>query len=344
MAVPPYVQTALNKALGKLTQDWKGKLGITSVVLQNDSTPIFFLQGPERNPPLGLPSFITVQPSPQHLPKEIPIRWRQDTPASTNQTLPLKPSANADLNRSMWNFWTPEEPKEITVVRPATHVPYVPVVGEPPKVDDYAGQLAVDARLPQYNIQNFWSRPFEPFACICCTFYATRTLVYSYQVPQDYLLVLDGISLEVPSFMVPGEIIEVTILRDQSPIIDFEEMVVDPLNPDPARRCLYTSSIQPNLPWQARFDRNQRLNVALTFKGLFPFSKTSADTFCGTTCILLHGWLGSLMDNRDGAARPVDPGDYRDQSTLKDLEAVTPEQVAEMQAWLAGTVAMGKRN
>ena len=346
-------------ALQQLAAKWKGQHGVARLTVQSGSSglPVFLLHGVGPRPP-AVPNWI-ILPAASGVAVRVSILWRDlnsgaigadPAPARVEvfdpqqgARAPLNPFNERDVERAMWSFFTPTTPAPVEVVRPAFHVHPVPTAQQPPPAETEVPQISVDGRLPQYNLPNFWAKPWEPYGCLCCTFYQTPTLLYSFQAPQDYLLIVDGIAFDVPQFMTIGEAFDVTIRRDGENILTFEEVVIDPLNPDPSLRCLFTSTQKP-LPLWIRFDRNQQLTVEITLKGLYPFTtKTSTDTFCGVICALLHGWFGSLMDNRDGAARPIDVGGMRDGDGSEVLSNPATLETAEEKAlwlnlWLARNV------
>ncbi len=111
------------------------------------------------------------------------------------------------------------------------------------------------------------------------------------------------------------------------------QMMADNLNPDPGNRAAFSSHVRP-LPLWLRFDRNETISIFITPKGLFPFPKTPADSFCGNICVLLHGWIASLIDNRDGAMRPIDVGRMREGSGDELASAVSADDMTLLVQWL----------
>ena len=77
---------------------------------------------------------------------------------------------------------------------------------------------------------------------------------------------------------------------------------------DPAEEYVGAGHYRP-MPIYARFDHDQTITARVKVLGPYPFKPTSADTLGGCFHIFLSGWMASLMDNRDGGARPVDMGD-----------------------------------
>lgn len=360
-------QPVLEAALRQLNQKWAGVGGVTRVSLQSDDhgRPLFFFCGPSE-PGAKLPNGMVV-PDPMGRPFRVPIRWRREDPLAAvvhkpapqvddlrkanlpelfnpqpEALGPLDPLKNEDIDKAYWWFFTPAPDRPLHVVHPAFHAMIDPVLGKDPPPDSIAPIMYFDARLPQYDMPNFWAKPWEPYGCLCCTFYTRPTIVLQYTVPQDYMLVIDGIALNASCPLLPGETFLVEILRDGAMLLAFEEVFIDPANPDPARRWMFTGTGLP-IPLWMRFDRNETVTVRITPLGPFPFAKSPYDTFCCTVCVLMHGWLGSLMDNRDGAARPVDVGGLRDfdgDEVTRDSWVADdlPARAALLQQWLTEAV------
>ena len=347
----PTKQT-LSAALSQLNGKWKDKAGVTRVGFQTDSAgivPMFVFYGPTTQAPPGLPGSVVV-PDVNGRPYKVSIFWRQNEDATapaqiqsqkpelfnnkSNAPLPLDPLADADIDKAYFWFFTPAD-ENFTVKNwlPAFNVPQVPTNMAPPLAELIDTQIHVDMRLPQYDNPNFWAKAFEPSACICCTYYMRPTIVYSYTVPDTYLLVLDGISYDVNVILPFGTIFQVEILRGGAVAAIIEEIVVDPANPDPSNRVAFCNHSAPT-PLHVTIDRGENLTVKITVKGPYPFTKTQQDTFCGDICVLLHGWLGSLTDNRDGAPRPVDVGEMREGVGNETLKETTEEYVKTLLAWV----------
>lgn len=359
-------QSTLDTALRQLNKKWAGRDGVVRVSLQSDEhgRPLFFFCGPSERPADILPNGMVV-PDPMGRPFRVPIGWRREDTGSvyTNQSLtktgapelfnpqpdavrPLDPLKNEDIDKAYWWFFTPTPKRQLDVVNPAFHAMVDPVLGAIPPPDHIAPVMFFDARLPQYDMPNFWAKAYEPYGCLCCTFYTRPTIVYQYTVPEDYMLVINGICFTTTCDIGPGETFLIEIMRNGAMILAFEEVLIDPANPDPSQRWLFTGCSLP-LPLWIRFDRNETITVRITPLGLFPFTKSTYDTFCCTVCVLLHGWLGSLMDNRDGAARPVDVGGNRDfmgDEVTKDAWVIDelPARAKLLQQWLTEAVGYVK--
>lgn len=338
--------------LRQLNAKWMNKNGVTRVALQTDpesKMPGYYMEGQTAEIPQGLPNRMFV-PGNDGRPFGVPVYWRQDTSTPVSQPilnnrpeifnprgnakLPLDPMADEDIDKAYWFFATPANlNRTVKNYLPAFHTIPTPTNMEPPPAKEIDTQYHVDMRLPQYDNPNFWSKPFEPSGCLCCTYYMRPTIIYSYVVPDTYLLVLNGISYDIPTVLPFGTIFQVDIYGRTGLAASFEEIVVDPANPDPSKRVAFASHESPT-PLFVLVDRGETLTVKITVKGPWPFVKTDMDTFCGTICVLLHGWIASLVDNRDGAMRPSDVGEWREGVGNETLPEVSEEYVKTLLAWI----------
>jgi len=348
-------QTILQAGLQQLNAKWMGKNGVSRVVLQSDPSgklPAYYFQGPSAQVPAGLPGCMVV-PNQDNRPFKVPVFWRQeaDIPqqqsvlsprpeifnSSGNARLPLDPLADQDIDRAYWFFATPPTlNRRVKNYLPAFHAIPEPTNMAPPAPEADNAQIHVDMRLPQYVNPNHWAKPFDPYACICCTWFARPTIIYNFIVPDTYMLILKGISYDISTDFPAGTVFQVDILRGGSVAASFEETVVDPLNPDPSKRCAFASHDQ-STPLFVLVDRGESLMVQITMKGLYPFTKTDQETFCGTLCILLLGWLAPIMDNRDGAMRPSDVGDMREGVGNESYGDITEEYIEMLMEWIHAT-------
>ncbi len=341
----------LQAGLRQLNTKWMGRGGVTQVLLQKDhnGVPGYYFTGDSPTLPPGLPGWMIV-PGEDNRPFKVPVYYRQNIAAPKNLAvpsdkpeifnskaqakLPLDPLSDEDVDRAYWFFATPPTlNRNVQNLLPAFHAIPQPTNMAPPAADEIDTQFHVDMRLPQYDNENFWSKPFEPSACLCCTWYNRPTLIYNFQIPDTYLVVVNGISYDLPNVLPFGTIFQVDILRGGSVAASFEEIVVDPANVDPSRRVAFASHTNPT-PLYVLVDRGETLGVQITVKGPYPFSKTNLDTFCAGICILLHGWMASLMDNRDGAPRPSDVGEMREGVGNETVPQITQDDVTELLTWI----------
>jgi len=320
--------------------------------------PVYVLHGPTKNPPDGLPGRMKL-PDVRGRVVVVPVMWAtasapavplivpSDRPVPTAQSpewlgtpdFPVRKSPTADerdLDVSMWRGFTPIDRRDVaTQYFPAPAEPVV-TAGEIPKADVSELQVSVDTT----GEWGWWTKPFDAQGCLCCTFYQTSVTVFSYVVPQDYCLYIDAWAFFVSGVLPVGETFNVRFLRDGETLLEYDEVIVSPTNPDPAKRCLFSGSTEQVQHSYLRIDRNQTFSVVITTKGLAPFLKTNQDTFCATICVLLHGHLLALLDNRDGGPRPRDVGALRDDLWGTGmLDEVTAGDVQQLLAWMDGASA-----
>lgn len=343
----------LEAGLVQLNNKWTGKNGITKVLLQTDPSgkiPGYYFQGTTVTMPADLPGRMVV-PDADGRPYSVAVFWRRDVKIpqvsgvqspnpeifnpSGNARLPLDPLADEDIDKAMWFFATPANlNRSVENILPSFHAIPQPTNMAPPSAEEINTQLHIDMRLPQYDNPNFWSKPFQPNACMCCAYYARPITVYSYVVPDTYLLRLTGISYDISSLLPFGTVFQVDILRGGSIAASFEEIVVDPANADPSKRVAFASHETPS-PLFVLVDRGETLSIQLTVKGPYPFTKNEQDTFCGTICLLLQGWIATIMDNRDGAPRPSDVGEMRAGVGNETYADLTEDYVKTLLTWVS---------
>lgn len=326
---------ALIEALSKLNMKYRGKNGVTNVTFQVlGDKPSFAMQGPTKTPPPGLPGGIKVT-DPVGTIVVVPVIWIQ------NAVRPM--ASQKDGKPTMWDG-PPASPDQRKVEdnnkdllqRPVeeffpAETPRIVTAGDVPKTDTINIQVHIDVTGPL----PWWTKSFDVIGCLCCVYYNQESIVLQYQIPQDYMWIVDGWSFFVGDNLAVGEIFETSFKRDGDNLLTFEEAIIDPANPDPALRCLFSSSVEQRTMTYLRFDRNQMLTVTITPRGPFPFNKPPLSSFCGTICVLLHGHRLNLMDNRDGGPRPRDVGEIRDLFDPTDvINSVTSEELQ----WITQTI------
>lgn len=307
--------------LGQLNRKYAGK-GVDRVTVQMiNGHPAYIMQGSTQEPPPGLPGTIQLA---QNL--TLPIIWAYKRSAA----VPLP--NEQDLDKAMWYGVVPEARRDVaTVYMPGSDT--IITQQEIPKTDSVDLQVAVDVTGPL----GWWDIALELEGCLCCAYYMLPITLLTYVVPQDRVLYVDSWSFFVYLNAPIGWVFNVRFLRDGETLLSYDEVVVDPTNPDPAKRCLFSGSIEQVMNSYLRIDRNQTLSVVITPKGLFPFLNTPLQSVCGNICVLLHTHATALLDNRDGAPRPKDVGDMRDDLTGDGLlNQVTQDDVDQLMMWLNG--------
>ncbi len=299
-------QSDLNKALIKVQQDFSSLAGVKSMRLAfyKGRLPVIIVEGSIPARPAQLPK--AVRTFADALPYNVPLLWHApEDPRASMPIVPSTPQEDMPLNNDMWAGAPVVEDRRMKMWEPGT-APVVPILEAPPATDEGEHQFATAARLPQFVTPNFWAKPFHEFGNICCPFYERRTTIYAYTVPSDYLLILKGVSYEFSDLVLLDQFI-IHVLRDGNEITQWYDMKASN-DPDPAKQFTFGGHFRPFPVW-ARFDHDQRMVLAVTVRGPYPFTKTMQDRLGGCMSIYPQGWLGSLYDNRDGGARPVDMGE-----------------------------------
>jgi hypothetical protein len=298
----------LQAALRKVQGDFGRTPGVTRIRLMAlHGHPIILVEGTLAVRPMNLPRAYRVLVD--AAPYMVPIAWRST--GAKQAAVPLQPSgseADMPLNNDLWAGAPLVTPRPVKMWQPAS-TPLVPDLQQPPIATESEYQRAFSMRLPQFATPNFWAKPFYEGGNICCPFYETRTLAFSYQVPSDYLLIVTGVSYEF-SDLVPFDQFTISVARDSNEVSRWVDMRA--LNTsDPAEEYVFAGHYRP-FPYWGRFDHDQWLNIYVTVHGPWPFTATPQDQLGGCMSVFPSGWLGSLYDNRDGGARPVDMGELND--------------------------------
>lgn len=210
------------------------------------------------------------------------------------------------IDDAMWGGGTPVEDRPGTLITPGQQ-PLVSVMGQIPPTEQERYQLAVNARLPQFADPNFWAKPFDQTGSVCTDLYETEYLTFAYTVPSDYMVIVSGVSYQFDDVLVPFDQFEVSIYRDTERLAVWNDMRAL-TTADPAEEYVFAGHYRP-MPFYGRFDHDQVITARVKVLGQYPFTHTSADALGGCFHIFLTGWMPSLMDSRDGGARPVDMGD-----------------------------------
>lgn len=285
----------------KFAEDFGHEPSIDNVELgTHNSQPAIIVSGYAATPPAGMPTAIRLRNSDTSL-FIVRIIWKN---AGSAPAVPAP--VNKDLDLDMWAGAPPITDRQVTLWTPSD-TPIQVLQGKPPEAADFRRQASVPMRIPQFVKPNFWSKPFDQIGNVCLPFYDTWTEVYSTLAPNDYMLIIRGISYEFTGNIQPFDQFEVRVRRDSEYLAQWFDMMAIP-NPDPALSYTFGGHIQP-IPFYGRIDHNQRYSVDIRVLGPYPFTKTSTDTLGGCVTVRSIGWLASLYDNRDGGSRPVDMGD-----------------------------------
>ena len=134
-------------------------------------------------------------------------------------------------------------------------------------------------------------------------FYATEYTVFSYQIPDTRIVIIDEIGYEMSRTVPIGHAFKVRVRRDGETMAEWEDQVItNAANPN--ERYVFGSIARP-VPVNLRVDKNQWLTVTVEILGPYPFTKTAADPFNHNFKALVYGVMDRLRDTRDGGYKPV---------------------------------------
>ena len=325
-----------NQILQAGLRQLNNKYKVRTTLQMLNGNPVYLMHGNSPNPPQGLPGKIQV-PDQYGKVATLPIIWAgQPAP----KRLPVLNERDLDLN--LWAGGVPITRRDrVTEYQPGDP-DYTPLVGPIPTAN--TKDMSVSLDVSTAGDHGWWDINFDLDSEICCPFFAQQNIILTYRVPEDRCVYLDSWGFMFYSTAVVGWTFNVMFKRDGETLLSYDEVVVDPTNPDPGKRCLFSGPTEPVMYAPMRIDRNQVLTVVITPKGLFPFTGTPFDTFCGNISVLLHGHVTALLDNRDGYPRPKDVGGMRDDLTGDGaldtstpnaaLNAVTAEDVQSLMYWM----------
>ncbi len=220
-----------------------------------------------------------------------------------------------DVAKAMWYFYTPTVPWRVQEFTPKENQPPIPVALPIPLPTKPLVDVSINARFPQYNEPNYWTKPFDMSACTCCAFYKTWTPVLFYDVGSTEMLIITGVSYELPGLPI-NSLFRIQLLRDGDVIADWEDMRVKTTG-NPAGQYAFSGHVE-QIPQWTRIDRNQRLTARILLMGVSPYPLDSSTQYSGNICIYVHGFRPAIFDNRDGAARPSEAGELA-QAELQPL-------------------------
>lgn len=302
-------QTDLDAALRKVRADFSALQGVESIRLMfyKGHKPVIVVKGSVPERPTKLPKAIRSFADAKVYP--IAILWQG--PIDPRASMPIPVSTPADdlaLNNDLWAGAPPVRDEPLKMWEPASTI-LQPVGQMMPVSGPAQPRVQAVARLPQFATPNFWAKPFHEYGNLCCPFYERRTVAYSFKVPSDYLLIVNGLSYEFSDLVLFDQFI-IHINRDEEELTRWYDMKATN-DVDPATNFVFAGHYRPFKLW-ARFDHDQTFVVSVTVRGPYPFTKSPDDTLGGCVSVFPRGWLGSLYDNRDGGARPVDMGELND--------------------------------
>ncbi len=290
----------LHLAVRKISGDFLGKVaGVQRVIAEvHEGAPVVVVQATIASPPRNFPRALQLDLG-DGSKYNLRIEWRYIAKPSDEQ---------------MWGGSSPVEDRPITLVNPTATPGLAPefksVQGIPKQNNPDGSQLVVPARLPGFALPNFWARPFEPIASICVPKYETRYTALTYRVSSTKMIIIKGMSYEFNNSINLFDQFEVSISRDSELLTTFSDMKASNAV-NPAEQYAFAGHYRP-IPLYCRIDHDQTLVVQVRVRGPYPFTKTDVDPLGGCFTVALMGWESTLMDSRDGGARPFDLGDFND--------------------------------
>ena len=152
--------------------------------------------------------------------------------------------------------------------------------------------------------------PFALTAERCNLFYKTWFPIINDQVLDTKLVLIDQISYQFEN-LPENEVFEISVLRSGIELARWEDMMINPGGADPATWHVFGGHFIP-VPFFGRFDQSEQITVRI--KALGPeaadgtFPRIETDPLNATIRVVIRGWQATMLDRRNGAPRPVDPG------------------------------------
>ncbi len=286
--------STIKAAAEKIAKDFQDRVSSIVRVEADPSGKIAVLVHATTAAPPGFPRALNVRAA-NGSRYTLPIVWK------------LAPAApeGVDMDEGYWAGASPVVDRAVRMWEPGL-APVIPVLENIPPTDQENRQLSIGGRLPQFATPNFWSIPFDQEGSVCIPFYERWDTAFRYKVPSDRMVIITGISYEFDDTLVTFDQFDIQILRDTEDLSTFRDMRA--LNTaDPAEEYVLAGHYRP-MQFYGRFDHDQEIIARVKVRGQYPFTHTKYDTLGGCFHIFLSGWMASLMDNRDGGARPVDMG------------------------------------
>lgn len=214
----------------------------------------------------------------------------------------------------MWKGDSPVENRPVRTISGGDGPSHSPAFNSsqklPEQVKPDEQQMYFPMRKPGFVEPNFWAKPFDSAGSICVPNYETMYTAYSYKVPSTYMVIVNGISYQFDNSIGLFDQFTIQILRNTDVLCTFNDMKVSNAT-DPAEQFAFAGHYR-QMPLYCRFDHDDAIMVRVTVKGAYPFTHLPADLLGGCFTVNLHGWMSSLMDTRDGGARPTDMGEFND--------------------------------
>lgn len=171
-------------------------------------------------------------------------------------------------------------------------------------------QLYLPMRKPGFVNPNFWGQPFFESGTVCLPNYETMYVAFRYKVPATRMVIVTGISYEFTNSIGLFEQFEVMLYSNSDQLCRYYDLKASNAV-NPAEQFAFAGHYRP-LPFYGRFDHDAMIVGQIIVRGLYPFSYTPQDFLGGCVSLYLSGFSSSLMDERDGGARPTDMGEFND--------------------------------
>jgi hypothetical protein len=227
-----------------------------------------------------------------------------------DQRIP-RPTGRDDriLDRAMWYFWSKVLQRDLPEI---DQIPYPQTPGNEMEPESIApkARLTVATRLPQWINPNFWANNYSDIGETCLLFYKTWYTVYTHDVPDTRIVLIDRVSYEIPNLPI-NEVFEVQILRNGMELVRWEDMKVSVASANPAEQYALGGHFLP-IPTWCRFDQSDRVVVNIQVlgpeapAGTFPRLPTDPLNCYGK--VVVQGHQATMLNRSSGVPRPADPG------------------------------------
>ncbi len=290
----------LQRAAEKVAHDFMGthaSIRRVGVVFEK-GVPSIHVISTEATPPSGFPQALQLNMK-DGSKYNLRISWRSITNPS---------------DRQMWEGASPVTDRPVRLIQPGEGSQGSPAFNSsqqlPKQIVPDTEQLYIPMRRPAFATPNFWSIPFDEPGSICVPNYATTYTAFSYRVQSTRMVMVNGISYQFDNSIGLFEQFQIQLYRNTDELCRFIDLKV--LNAvDPAEQYAFAGHYR-QMPLYCRFDHDDLILAKVTVLGAYPFTHTPYDLLGGCFTVNLHGWMASLMDERDGGARPWDLGAFND--------------------------------
>lgn len=222
----------------------------------------------------------------------------------------------SDVDKSMWSGYSDDKVVRVRTKPPIDRpIPIMPTMEREPESVPPNTPLWVNSNNPPWVTPPRWARAVSiPFNA-CVPWYEVSTLLGTYQVPQDYMLVIKQVSYEALNAALLDTFV-IDFLSNTQNLLQLEDMFVDNTTSNPAQQYALGGHFRP-IPTNCFVDRNGVLTVRGTLRGPIDIAGVSpyfpGQPITSTDCqmkVVIDAWLANLRDNSDGGPRPTDLGDF----------------------------------